>query len=227
MHHDHLDHTPPAAIVAPWIAPKLEIRAEVLNHLKNLTEAIREEFRGYEKNDSSTIEEARLLQIRLVNWFENLSITEDELEKFIETLEDNTVFKETLRMLYGDKIQLIESMRAYRAQVDELMESKDPELVKFLAIAQKRPYETSNSPSPELEKKRERARARAGLIIGPGHYPVDDLLAQYTTPHSPPSRERWEHSIPQHIPEEVPLQSERWSRWLSWLWQRLRKSLET
>ncbi len=225
MHHGHLDQTQPPAIVAPWIAPKLEIRAEVLNHLKNLAEAIREEFRGYEKNDSSTIEEARLLQIRLVNWFENLSITEDELEKFIETLEDNTVLKETLRMLYGEKIKLIEAVRIYKHQVNELMFSNDPVLIDLLLLTQKKNIWMVNIDSTETEfdKKLKRARERTDIIVGASLYPIDNILARYTTPHSPPSPEQSEHWVPPHIPEEAPSQLEIWNHWWSSLWRRLLK----
>lgn len=224
MHPDHLDQKDPPAIVSHWIAPKLEIRAEVLNHLKNLAEAIRMEIRWYDDNDAEVYEQARVLQIKLVNWVETFSITEYELEKFIETLEDNDVLKGTLRMLYGDKLELIAALKVYKDDIDTLLQSENPELKRLLSLTKKKD-EMCGPPhiSKELEEKLKKARERTDLIVGPSLYPMDDLLAQYTIPHSPPSPEQSEHWVPLHIPEEVPSQLEIWNHWWSSLWRRLLK----
>lgn len=227
MHLDHLDLTSPPAIVSAWESPTEEIRAEVLNFLQNLTDAIRKELNWYAENDEESIEHGKLLQRRLVNSIWEPKITEYELEVFLKTLEDNKVLKETLRMLYGNRQQIIEAIKKYQDEVDGLMKSDDPGLQRFLRYATQDEHSVEYTITPELQAKLDRAKTKTNLIVGISLYPMDNLIAQYTTPHSPPSRERWEHSIPQHIPEEAPLQSERWSRWLSWLWQRLRKSLET
>lgn len=46
MHFDHHDlQPPPPAIISTWEVTESEIRPEVFDHLKNLAEAIRTEFR--------------------------------------------------------------------------------------------------------------------------------------------------------------------------------------
>ncbi len=50
-----------------------------------------------------------------------------------------------------------------------------------------------DSTETEFDKKLKRARERTDIIVGASLYPIDNILARYTTPHSPPSPEQSEH----------------------------------
>ena len=218
----HTDLPPPSpALYAPWQPSESDIRPEVASYLMALTKAIRDELQWYADKDEEAIKDAKTKQCRLVHSIEEPKITESELEKFLSTLEDNTLLKETIRMLYGNRQKLIESIKRYQAEVDALMTSWDPELERFLSIACTKRNWAVDTSSAELQAKMSKARQNTRLIVGPGSlYPLDNIL---TTPHSPPSLELWEHWVLLHTPEEAPLPPVKWNRLWSSLWQLLRR----
>lgn len=233
--HDSILSSPPA-IVSPWTGPDWgEIKTEILNWLKSLTEAIRIELKWYADKDDAAIEEWKSIQSRLVHGKWQPEISEANLEKFIKTLEDNDVIKETLRMIYGNRQETIAAIEKYQLEIDWLMSSNNRGLGDFIYYAnrlqegreegRKEPKEIETYPE-KLRQKMEKAQKRIDLIVGPSLYPMDNLLAYYTTiKRSPPSLEQSEHWVLLHTQEEAPLQSEKWNRWWSWLLQHLRKSL--
>ncbi len=91
-------------------------------------------------------------------------------------------------------MKLIAALRIYKDEIDTLLQSENPELKRLLSLTKKKD-EMCGPPhiSKELEEKLKKARARTDLIVGISLYPMDNLLARYTIPHSPPSLELSEH----------------------------------